>query len=309
MTEATLHIRLPVLLPHVQDERDQCVQRLNEWLLNRKGIEQAHIERENGEAVVCLHYDANLVSLLDVRRLAEQAGVAVANRYHHELIPIEGMDCSDCVVVLEHGIGRMDGVLTANASYTVQVLQVEYDAQKTGRAAIERRVRSLGYEVPATGLRSLYRQNRELLFVALAGVFTLTGFLLERSGGPAWAPLLFYLGAYLYGGWDIAHHTWHALRERRFDTDLLMLVAALGAAALGKYAEGALLLFLFGLGHTLEERALDRARAAVRALGDLTPKTALIRRGGAEIELPVDQVQIDDVVIVRPGRACRWMAR
>ena len=122
MTEATLHIRLPVLLPHVQDERDQCVQRLNEWLLNRKGIEQSHVERENGEAIVCLHYDANLVSLLDVRRLAEQAGAAVANRYHHELIPIEGMDCSDCVVVLEHGIGRMDGVLTANASYTVQVL-------------------------------------------------------------------------------------------------------------------------------------------------------------------------------------------
>jgi len=301
MTEATLHIRLPVLLPHVQDERDQCVLRLNERLLNRKGIEQAHVERENGEVVLCLHYDANLVSLLEVRRLAEQAGIAVANRYHHELIPIEGMDCSDCVVVLEHGIGRMDGVLTANASYTVQVLQVEYDTQKTSRAAIERRVRTLGYEVPATGLRSLYRQNRELLFVALAGVFTLTGFLLERSGGPVWAPLLFYLGAYLYGGWDIAHHAWHALRERRFDTDLLMLVAALGAAALGKYAEGALLLFLFGLGHTLEERALDRARAAVRALGDLTPKTALIRRGGAEIELPVDQVQIDDVVIVRPG--------
>jgi len=301
MTEATLHIRLPVLLPHVHDERDQCVQRLNEWLLNRKGIEQSHIERENGEAVVCLHYDANLVSLLDVRRLAEQAGVAVANRYHHELIPIEGMDCSDCVVVLEHGIGRMDGVLTANASYTMQVLQVEYDAQKTSRAAIERRVRSLGYEVPATGLRSLYRQNRELLFVALAGVLTLTGFLLERNGGPVWAPLLLYLGAYLYGGWDIAHHAWHALRERRFDTDLLMLVAALGAAALGKYAEGALLLFLFGLGHTLEERALDRARAAVRALGELTPKTALIRRGGAEVELPVEQVQLDDVVIVRPG--------
>jgi len=172
---------LRFLLPHVQDERDQCVQRLNEWLLNREGIEQSHIERENGEAVVCLHYDANLVSLLDVRRLAEQAGAAVANRYHHELIPIEGMDCSDCVVVLEHGIGRMDGVLAANASYTMQVLQVEYDVQKTSRAAIERRVWSLGYEVPATGLRSWYRQNRELLFVGLAGVFTL---ILTESNEP-----------------------------------------------------------------------------------------------------------------------------
>jgi Cd2+/Zn2+-exporting ATPase len=132
-------------------------------------------------------------------------------------------------------------------------------------------------------------------------VFTAIGFLMERSTNAGWLPLLFYAGAYLYGGWDIAHHAWHALRERRFDTDLLMLIAALGAAALGEFAEGALLLFLFGLGHTLEERALDRARAAVHALADLAPKTALIRRAGAEIELPVEQAQIGDIVVVRPG--------
>ncbi|MFZ1266035.1 MAG: heavy metal translocating P-type ATPase, partial [Anaerolineae bacterium] len=93
----------------------------------------------------------------------------------------------------------------------------------------------------------------------------------------------------------------HALRERRFDTDLLMVIAALGAAALGDFAEGGLLLFLFSLGHVLEERALDRARAAVRALADLAPKTALVRRDGKEQELPVESLRLDDVVIVRPG--------
>ena len=66
--------------------------------------------------------------------------------------------------------------------------------------------------------------------------------------------------------------------------------AALGAAALGEFAEGALLLFLFSLGHALEERALDRARAAVRALADLAPKVALVRRDGKEQELPVESL-------------------
>ncbi|HNC08122.1 MAG TPA: heavy metal translocating P-type ATPase, partial [Anaerolineales bacterium] len=88
---------------------------------------------------------------------------------------------------------------------------------------------------------------------------------------------------------------------KHFDTDLLMVMAALGAAFLGEFAEGALLLFLFSLGHALEERALDRARAAVRALADLAPKTALVRRDGKEQELPVESLQLEDVVIVRPG--------
>ncbi len=80
-----------------------------------------------------------------------------------------------------------------------------------------------------------------------------------------------------------------------------MVMAALGAAALGEFAEGALLLFLFSLGHALEERALDRARSAIRALSDLTPKTALVRKDGQEVEVPVERLELGAVVIVRPG--------
>ncbi|MDL1894793.1 heavy metal translocating P-type ATPase, partial [Anaerolineae bacterium CFX7] len=110
-----------------------------------------------------------------------------------------------------------------------------------------------------------------------------------------------FIAAYFFGGWDVARHALHALRERHFDTDLLMVTAALGAALIGNFFEGALLLFLFSLGHALEERALDRARSAVRALADLTPKTALVQRDGQELEMPVQELQIDDLVIVRPG--------
>lgn len=145
-------------------------------------------------------------------------------------------------------------------------------------------------------------ENRELLFSLAAGVLLVVGWLGERFAGfPPALSLGFFLAAYGFGGYDVARHLIGSLRRRHFDTDLLMLVAALGAASLGEFAEGALLLFLFSLGHALEERALNHARAAVSALANLAPKTALVRREGIEAEVPVGQLRVGDVVIVRPG--------
>jgi len=70
---------------------------------------------------------------------------------------------------------------------------------------------------------------------------------------------------------------------------------------LGEFAEGALLLFLFSLGHALEERALDRARNAIRALAQLAPRIAVVQRDGEEVDVPVDEIKIGDVAIVKPG--------
>jgi len=302
MAESTLPIQLPVLLPDIEDERDPCVQRLQEQIASQKGIYRAHVDRQDGEATLCLHYDPNLLSLEKVQRLAERAGARVMQRYHHATISIEGMDCSDCALVIEHSVGRMDGVLHCNVNFAAGVLRAELDGQKTNRRAIEGRIRSLGYAIPAEGLARHYSEYRELIFSLAAGLLVLVSWLGARFFAfPAPLSLGLYLAAYVLGGWDISRHAWHALRERHFDTDLLMVLAALGAALLGDFAEGALLLFLFSLGHALEERALDRARAAMRALADLAPKTALVRRDGAELELPVGQLRLEDVAIVKPG--------
>ncbi|MCG2787780.1 MAG: cadmium-translocating P-type ATPase [Anaerolineae bacterium] len=300
--EKTVELEIPLLLPEVDDEKDECLTRLESALQNQKGILRAHLEREKSPVNLCLHYDPNLLNLDQVRRLAERAGTGITNRYHHFSTPIEGMDCSDCVTVIEHGLARMEGVLAVNVNYAAAHLRVEYDRQKVDHPALEKRVRSLGYEIPAEGLRSWYQENREIVFSLTAGVLLIIGWLGETFFGlPVLAATALYVTAYIFGGWDISQHAWHAIKEKQFDTDLLMVMAALGAAFLGEFAEGALLLFLFSLGHALEERALDRARAAVRALADLAPKTAFVRRDGKEQELPVESLQLDDVVIVRPG--------
>jgi Zn2+/Cd2+-exporting ATPase len=302
MTEKTIELDIPLLLPGVEDEQDKCLSRLEASLQNQKGIQRSHLEREKSPVDLCLHYDPNILSLADVKRLAKRAGADIVNRYHHEIINIDGMDCSDCARVIEHSVGRLDGVVNVSVNYAAQKMRLEYDAQKMDRKSVEKRVRSLGYQIPVGGVRSWYQKNHELIFSLAAGLWLLAGWLGQSMLDLA-APtaLAFYLAAYFLGGWGISRHAWHALKERRFDTDLLMVVAAIGAAILGDFAEGALLLFLFSLGHALEERALDRARAAVRALAELTPKTALIRRNGAEIEMPVEQLELEDVVIIRPG--------
>jgi Cd2+/Zn2+-exporting ATPase len=300
--EQTLQLDIPLLIPGLHNDHDACLERLNRSLQNRKGIHKAHIERTNDQPLLCLHYDPSLVSIEDLRRMATQAGAKIANRYHHETIAVEGMDCSDCVLVLEHSLKRLVGVLDVKVNYATEKVYVEYDAAKINRATIEHRIKQLGYQVVSNGIQRWYWENRELLFSLASGLLILIGWAGERFFGlPGLISLGLYIVAYFFGGWEVARHALHALRERRFDTDLLMVAAALGAALLGDFVEGALLLFLFSLGHALEERALNRARSAIQALAEITPKTALVRHEGKEMEVAVEELRIDEVVIARPG--------
>jgi Cd2+/Zn2+-exporting ATPase len=146
-------------------------------------------------------------------------------------------------------------------------------------------------------------QERWTMFLVVAcGLFFLLGWLGQRYFGfSPQAALVCYLLAYAAGAYDISTHALPGLFKGRFDTDILMLAAAGGAAVLGQWSEGAFLLFLFALGHAGEHYALDRARGAVDSLGQLMPKTARVRRGGEIVELPVEQLAVGERVVVRPG--------
>ncbi|MFZ9881005.1 MAG: heavy metal translocating P-type ATPase [Phycisphaerales bacterium] len=142
---------------------------------------------------------------------------------------------------------------------------------------------------------------RELLWPAIAGAALVGGYLLARSDHE-WPALALYAIAYAAGGWEAVVAGLRQLRKGRLDIDFLMVVAAVGAALVGEFAEGALLLFLFSLGHGLEHLALDRARSAVTALARLAPKRARVRRAdGSEHEIAAERIEIGDIVVVRPG--------
>lgn len=141
-----------------------------------------------------------------------------------------------------------------------------------------------------------------VLTVAVAGLALVIGFFGEKFFGlPPSGALAFYLLSYLAGGYDVARAALPALFRGKFDIDLLMIAAAAGAAILGEWAEGAFLLFLFSLGHAGEHYALNRARNAVGTLGKLMPRTAFAKRGDRLEEVPVEQLVLGEIVVVKPG--------
>lgn len=151
-------------------------------------------------------------------------------------------------------------------------------------------------------LPSALSERWALIMVVVSGLTLAIAFFGARFAGlPGTIALGFYLVSYLAGGIDVARSSFMQLLRGKFDTDVLMLAAAVGAAVLGKWAEGAFLLFLFSLGHAGEHYALDRARNAVSELGKLMPTTAHVRRDARLVEVPVEQVSIDEIVVVRPG--------
>lgn len=157
-------------------------------------------------------------------------------------------------------------------------------------------------DLPEVAETGWFTGHRELILSGCAGLLLFAGWLAGRADAPRSLSLALLVGAYAAGGFYTMREAWESLRNRRFDIDTLMLVAAAGAAALGAWEEGALLLFLFSLGHALEHMAMDRARKAIEALAELAPKTAMVQRNGLEMEVRVGELQRGDRVLVKPGQ-------
>ena len=113
MATEKLTLDLSLVLPEIPDARDACVARLTE-ILEAQQIESAHLVRENG-ARLCLHYDPAKLSIDRVRELVRVAGAQINDRYRHETLRVDGMDCETCATVIEHSLSRADGILEAAA--------------------------------------------------------------------------------------------------------------------------------------------------------------------------------------------------
>lgn len=150
--------------------------------------------------------------------------------------------------------------------------------------------------------KGLLGKNSELIFSIVCGVLLAVGFAISFIHEfPSWVSLIFYLGAYFFGGFYTVREAWHALKNGGFEIDFLMLVAAVGAAILGDWAEGSLLLFLFSMGHALEHYAMNKARKSISALASLSPKTAFLKIDGKTEEVAIELLQIGDVIVVKPN--------
>jgi Cd2+/Zn2+-exporting ATPase len=321
------HVRLdiPLLLPEVHDHADTCVERLTAELKGRQGVSEAHIvpASEDVLAQLCIHYDPDILSLARVRELAESAGATLTEQYGHISWDVDGLQHQRRARTVAARLRKMPGVIEAEASPSGRI-RAEFMRREVSEQDIQKVLDGLGVRrreaapLPVPAIQpepdhghdeaahehahgGVFGANTELVFALASGALLALGFGLEKLlPVPEWLPFGCYAAAYVFGGYYTLREAIENLHLRRFEIDTLMLVAAAGAAALGAWAEGALLLFLFSLGHALEHYAMGRAKRAIEALADLAPQTALVRRDGEQREIPVAELAIGDTVIVKP---------
>lgn len=257
-------------------------------------------------------------------------------------LTIEGMDCADCAFKLEKGVAQLPGVAACTVSFATAKMQLSLDPAATDRQQVERRVRSMGYGVAspletnsAGAMRSLAgwldwprRRPREAL-TALAGLLIVAAFAAGLLGLPEPISDGLYALAMLSGGYHVLRKGVSSLRyNRELDINVLMTIAVLGAAAIGEWPEGAMVVFLFSLGETLEGYTMGRARNAIRSLMALAPAEATALRpcldcvghrgqplpngdyytNGPcpwcephELTAPVEELAVGELILVRPG--------
>jgi len=147
--------------------------------------------------------------------------------------------------------------------------------------------------------RSVLRRQAAFVALTFLGMVAgLVGSWVDASATFVWGS---YAVAYVFGGWYGLKESLRALREPAVEIDLLMILAATGALYIGAPFEGALLLFLFSLSGVLEGYAIGRSRTAIRSLMQMRPESAQVLRDGEETTVHIDDVEIGDVFVVRPG--------
>jgi Cd2+/Zn2+-exporting ATPase len=317
MTQKT-RIDLDVLLPDAPGAADACIRRMTDALTAKSGVSGAHLVERTAKSPgqICIHFDPDTVALQDVRRLAEQAGARLHQKYGHHQVQTPAMRPAQAQR-MQQELAGVSGIVDAAVSPLGEI-RVEYDRELTPPEAVAAAVQRItgaseaaktagepdehehaGHDHEDAGV---FGVSTELLFVALSGLTLLTGWLLPSLiAVPDWLVRAILIASYAFGGYFTVREALANILARRFEIDTLMLVAAAGAAALDKWAEGALLLFLFSLGHALEHYAMGRAKRAIEALGELAPEAALVRRDGELTTVPVAQLRVGDIAIVKPN--------
>ena len=267
-------------------------------MMGYDGILEATLDYQNADPRIV--YDPRVLDDAQAMQVARETAHHAWERVQH-CPDAHSPACQHCALQLRNDLTHFFG----------QPVQVSLEggvlsARLPRRAPVKARVETEILPMPETGEEKAKRPaisvNLEVVFTLLTLLATAGAMLSPRLGLPAGVQAALYVVAYVTGGYfGFVDGLQLLVKEREIDVDLLMIAAALGAALVGRPADGAILLFLFSLSNTLQSYALGRTRKAIEKLMDLRPPVATAKINGEWKEVPVEQLRLGDIVMVRPG--------
>lgn len=231
-------------------------------------------------------------------------------------VPIHGMDCTECTLHVQQAIAALPGVETVNVFLAAEKAVVRLDSQQVSLDSIRRAVEDAGYIVPVS-IKSAPDQSPVpdraapftrsiltlfgLVFLIVLFVVVIGEWLGLFEAITKRVPWPIGLAIVLAAGYPVFRNVVRATLKGQVISHTLMTIGVIAALVVGEWATAAVVVFFMRVGDYAERFTTERARRAVKDLTALAPQTARVERHQLEIEVPIDQVTIGDVVIVRPG--------
>ena len=302
-----------------------CAATIEKGLTQTPGVEKADVSFASEKASV--EYDPSKVNLARIAKTISELGYKVATR--KSIFPVSGMTCASCVARVEEALSSVPGVISANVNLASEKATVEY-VEGTDVAEMRRAVEEAGYglgseaatleDITTASQREIRGLRNRFIFALVLAVVIM---LLSIGPDFLWKPYLLWALAtpvQFWTGWRFYKGMWGALRHKTADMNTLIAVGTsaayfysvvavlapgLFAAAdieLGLYFDtSSMIIALILLGRFLESRAKGQTSEAIKRLIGLKPKTAIVIRDGKETEISVDDVQVGDLILMRPG--------
>lgn len=288
-----------------------CAAKVEKAVRRLEGIIDAQLSFTTGKLKVV--YDSTKLNIASIINVITNLGYPVEAELPNQAAPglnksffiITGLDCGDCAAKLEKKINGLAGVINSSINFGAGKLTVEHTNSDSD---ILKAIQEAGYQgelaiknkLAAKAAKSWWNNTR-LLCTAISGILLTIISISDLLGVNENLLIPFYILTLVIGGYHTARSGFYSLKSLTFDMNFLMSVAILGAAAIGQWGEAATVVFLFSLGNTLQAYTMDKTRQSIKALMELAPPEALVRRNDQEELLPVEQIIVGDVIIVKPG--------
>ncbi len=305
-----------------------CARTIGKGLSDVHGVKKANVNFASEE--VSLDYDPKKVNLAKIKDTIQQLGYGVATR--KSIFPVSGMTCASCVARVESALSGVPGVVSVSVNLASEKATVEY-TDDVRIADLQKAVREAGYElgpeaetledVTTASQRDLKAVRNRFIVAIVLGLLIMTlGFIPAVMMQPYMPFILWALATpvQFWAGWRFYRGAWGALRHRTADMNTLIAVGTSAAYLYSVVAvlfpglftaagvephlyfdTSALIIALILLGRYLETRARGQTSEAIKRLIGLNPKTAVVIRDGEEKEISVEEVQVGDTIVVRPG--------
>ncbi len=278
-----------------------CAATIEKGLQKTKGIQSVQVNYGTGKMSV----GADERSVYDeipkqVRKLGFEAEPLGKNMQTYK---IGGMDCGSCAMTIEKHLSKNPNVQEVQVNFSTGKMQVDHT---TNQNEIIKEVKRAGFDASLDSINNQKEETSDkkkkgISTTTISGIFLALGFMVSFTNVTPELITALYAASILIGGFKPAKSAYYAIKSGSLDMNVLMASAAIGAALIGEWFEGAMVVWLFALGNTLQNRSIERTRESIRNLMNLTPSEATVKSGDQLIRKPVEEVEINDIIVIKPG--------